>query len=156
MTFDSYQQIAFKEFPMPFSDFFFNLIPQCIHHVPKDVVDTKYTQKDACSSKGFLVSLADFEYSFSIEIKNKKAGVDFKMFTSWNCLSTKDHSDFQRLVTSFAARIPDKGGGADFIWHVQGTRCVHNFPFHINNFNSSPVTFSVWEGGEGTASLGKS
>lgn len=68
MAFDSCQQIAFKEFSMPSSEFF-NLIPQCVHHVPKDVVETKYTQKHTCSSKGFLVSLADFAYSVSTEIK---------------------------------------------------------------------------------------
>lgn len=58
---------------MPPSEFF-SLIPQCVHHVPKDAIETKYTQKHACSSKGFLVSFADFAYSFSIEIKKKWKG----------------------------------------------------------------------------------
>lgn len=68
MAFDSGQHIAFKEFSMLSSEFF-NFFPQCVHHVLKDVVETKYTQKHACSSKGFLVSLGDFAYSFSTEIK---------------------------------------------------------------------------------------
>lgn len=58
---------------MPSSEFF-SLIPQCVHHVSKDAIETKYIQKHACSSKGFLVSLADFAYSFSIEIKKMEGG----------------------------------------------------------------------------------